>query len=1262
MADSKDIQLLLKATDLSSQTFQSVAASVQKLSASLVEQAAAAAKGDVSSKQLYNTLRQLDEARAALARQNADIESFKALEASVEKATARADAAKTKFAEMAATQAGAAEVSKVQANALIEAGKASDRAEASLAKQVLKLAEYATRLEVAGLSSRDLAAADEQLVAAATQVGASRALASEAINEYDNRLKAHKQAVQEAADAEKAAAAATKFDADHAAAQAEEVQRETAYQEMRAQADTDNAAHHAKTLADRLAAEQRFDRDFDEATKEELQRQAAFENVRRAAELDNIAFDAAAEEKARVARIAAAEKEGATAGGGHGAPSTGKGSQSGMSVLGLQVYQAKDLFDQLNRAMTGLVAGQSVFTTVLYEGGYVLEDFNIRISKVIKLIPYLLPAAVVIGTVAAALIRMAATSTAIRELNAQLAVSVDGMAYSGKSVVALQRHMQDLGANFGEAGKALQTFIRAGIGQADLAKFGEAALNLSKTFGIALPEAAAKVSDAFRHDYDAVKRLDDEYNFLSVATRKAIKDAFDHGDAMKAQGIAFDAFNSQVKKGADIAEGPLTVAFQHATTAVGHFLDAIANSGAVNSFLIGATAIIDKLDGVKNKFLDATTASNTSSQMQGLIESRQNLVDQGWEKSGLLPKAFDKALAEYDAKIAEAKSRLNIAMAGVRDAVEPGKGFNREDGAAQSQNNLTAATTRSNKAFLDQVAIQKELANQVRHQNDNEKIEDARRKAKQDAEKAGVNDTDQLNTLGAIAAAREKARLAQENRGAGQSLVTADDQLRSAAEKSEKDSLEAQLKAIDDHYAQLAERLAQYKKDGGTAAGLKATSFASFEADVAANEQILKLEATRKYYDNELKTLEADRTTQFKELNDAVAAGTITAAEGYEKVLSISTALGASLKDNADKALAFGLTLQKTQPGPTADAFVARARAAQTAAAPGGALGTEANTLDQAGLQRIDNMLKERNDLAAAWKDLQESGTVTSEEAAKRITAAYTAARAPLLALIDSMQALIATQKDLTPAQLSLVTAQLAKLRGEATEINPELAKLRSSIGKQFATEVSATFSTIATDLGSAIDGTEKWGTAFRNIEASMLHFFSSLLENLAKTILEKQLESAFNSATSPGTAGGGGIAASAPGFLSGAWSWLSALFHEGGIVGQSGGASRAISPLYFANAPRFHDGTIVGLSSDEQAAILQRGEQVLSKSDPRNVLNRGGSTASQPSPVNIRSVLVMDPSQIPNAMLSSEGEKVTLSHIRSNLPTIRTLVGAKQR
>jgi len=123
-------------------------------------------------------------------------------------------------------------------------------------------------------------------------------------------------------------------------------------------------------------------------------------------------------------------------------------------------------------------------------------------------------------------------------------------------------------------------------------------------------------------------------------------------------------------------------------------------------------------------------------------------------------------------------------------------------------------------------------------------------------------------------------------------------------------------------------------------------------------------------------------------------------------------------------------------------------------------------------------------------------------------------------------------------------------------------------------------------------------------------------------------------------------------------------MFHNGGTVGSStsvsGQQSKSVSPSVFAGAKRFHTGGFPGLKSDEVPAILQKGEQVLSKSDPNNALNGGSSSGSSSSgSSSTRIVLVDDRDSVPEAMNSSYGEKIIMQQVRRNKLSIKKLAKA---
>jgi hypothetical protein len=115
--------------------------------------------------------------------------------------------------------------------------------------------------------------------------------------------------------------------------------------------------------------------------------------------------------------------------------------------------------------------------------------------------------------------------------------------------------------------------------------------------------------------------------------------------------------------------------------------------------------------------------------------------------------------------------------------------------------------------------------------------------------------------------------------------------------------------------------------------------------------------------------------------------------------------------------------------------------------------------------------------------------------------------------------------------------------------------------------------------------------------------------------------------------------------------------FHGGGIAGAPS-MFRSVSPGVFAGAARFHRGGLAGLRPDEVPAILQRGEEILTRGDPRHRMNAGKGGDGGDMGGSIKVVGVFDPKEIPAAMASSAGEKVILTHLARNRQAARQALG----
>jgi hypothetical protein len=174
----------------------------------------------------------------------------------------------------------------------------------------------------------------------------------------------------------------------------------------------------------------------------------------------------------------------------------------------------------------------------------------------------------------------------------------------------------------------------------------------------------------------------------------------------------------------------------------------------------------------------------------------------------------------------------------------------------------------------------------------------------------------------------------------------------------------------------------------------------------------------------------------------------------------------------------------------------------------------------------------------------------------------------------------------LTPAVMAKIETE-AKAYGEATAGLNEL-----NASQQRAVQIADDFKSLGKDvLGGFIEDLKDGKSA--------ADAMSDALGKIADKLLDMSLDRLFGL----GAFKGAGLIGGA-GLLGGAI--IPGILHSGGVAGSSGyGHGRGFSPAIFANAPRYHLGTLsAGLRPDEVPAILQRGEVVF----PRGTKMGGGS------------------------------------------------------
>lgn len=157
-----------------------------------------------------------------------------------------------------------------------------------------------------------------------------------------------------------------------------------------------------------------------------------------------------------------------------------------------------------------------------------------------------------------------------------------------------------------------------------------------------------------------------------------------------------------------------------------------------------------------------------------------------------------------------------------------------------------------------------------------------------------------------------------------------------------------------------------------------------------------------------------------------------------------------------------------------------------------------------------------------------------------------------------------------------------------AGRTDPQAGALRAFASYQKEAENSA--GAVEKAFSSAMKATEdaivNMVTSGKISLSSLGDFANSIVADITRMFVQKSITGPLFKALSGSMESGG--------FLD---TVFSSIFHEGGVAGGTA-PSRQVPAFVFAGAPRYHGGGIAGLKPDEVPAILQRGEEVVSRKD----------------------------------------------------------------
>lgn len=221
--------------------------------------------------------------------------------------------------------------------------------------------------------------------------------------------------------------------------------------------------------------------------------------------------------------------------------------------------------------------------------------------------------------------------------------------------------------------------------------------------------------------------------------------------------------------------------------------------------------------------------------------------------------------------------------------------------------------------------------------------------------------------------------------------------------------------------------------------------------------------------------------------------------------------------------------------------------------------------------------------------------------------------------------------------------ASLTRINVETSDLEKKTREVAAQF-TQFVTQgATQGILDIATALGKAIDGTDSWSESLKNIGDVFRQFAADFLRQIAQMIIQALILKAIQNSGIGGQIGGviAGISA-----------------HGGGVIGKSPLRRRGIPQALIANAARFHEGGVAGLRRNEVAAVLKKGEEVLTEQDPRHVMNGGKAPGANQTP-GVRIINAIDPAEFMEKGLASPvGTSTFLNFIRANRTAINGALG----
>jgi hypothetical protein len=893
--------------------------------------------------------------------------------------------------------------------------------------------------------------------------------------------------------------------------------------------------------------------------------------------------------------------------------------------LGLRAHEATNLSFQINDLITQVASGTSPLQAFAQQGGQIVQIFPRLGGAALRAVPGLAALSAVLAPVGAALKNVGDEADSARQFSAQLARMGDGYGATAKQLADTAQQLDRLGPSLADARAEIALFVAAGIDPSRLEAFGRAAGDLATVTGKKVPEAAAQMAEAFTGGFQAVAKLDDSLRVLSAAEREEIRTLFESGRAADARTRAFEIFAQRMDRAAEMSRGPWSHAFRNLGGAWNFWIDGLANDGPLRE----AIGLLGKLGraaaDATSRLAGATDAATLEALRQERAQAVQANAQLRQRSPGLSAAQQDRigpptrTVAALDRKIAELEARMRQAAAA---GAEAESARSRSVGAgmrATLEAELTAlkATTAARKVAL------------------------AGKRAYDEAINAGATDAVAAEVR-AKAEAVERYRLAQAasretTEAAKREAEAAADRLEELRQGNEERRFQLRLLKESAREAAILEALRSAEDPRRARADAPGASLAPKQAaEVRATagslfDQQAALKASE--------AIDAARLELAEKMGVALDRQVTIAARAKQAGIDLATAEGRSFEAVVGKI--FDL------------------EAAQKRAEDGG--------------RRVNELLARRNELMAQ-ADFADAGRANSLKV--QVEGLNDQLREAITAAAEFWRSLGGPEAEAALGRLAGLEQQLQAFGHQIVLTRDQAASLLADAG-------SSAFADFVTSLAEGQNAIKSLGNAFAATAAGVLQQLAQMilraqvLKLALKSGLAGKLSLGVNSAAGVAplltgaaalqraggavTAGGVSVMAGAAQLQVAAAALAAAnamgsasIFHTGGVVGGSA-PSRSIQPAWFAGAMRYHSGGIAGLRPGEIPAILERGEEVLTRDDPRHVLNGAGANAASVPGDRITINNMVDSGEMVDlGVTTRRGEKALMNFIRSNKSSIQ--------